>query len=48
MRPNATGPELVSHQLDTTWVIVLGLCFQMTTEADLVEAAATVVFTVEF
>jgi len=34
--------------LATTWVKVLGLCFQMTTEADLLEAAATLVFTVEF
>ena len=32
----------------TTWVKVFGLCFQMTTEADLLEAAATLVVTVEF
>ena len=39
---------MVDHQLATTWVKVLGLCFQMTTEADLLEATATFVFTVEF
>jgi len=32
----------------TTWVKVLGLCFQITTEADLLEAAATLVFTLAF
>ena len=32
----------------TTWVKVFGLCFQMTTEADLMEAAAILIFTVEF
>jgi len=45
---NATGRGLVGHQLATTWVKVLRLCFQMTTEADLLEAAATLIFTVEF
>jgi hypothetical protein len=30
-----------------TWVKVLGLFFQMTAEADLLEVAATIVFTVE-
>ena len=40
--------RLVGHQLATTWVKILELYFQMTTEADLLEAAATLVFTVEF
>ena len=31
----------------TTWVKVLRLCFPMTTEADLLEAAATLVVTVK-
>ena len=44
---NATGRGLVGHQVATTWVKVLGLCFQMTTEAGLLEAAATIVFTVQ-
>ena len=43
-----TGGGLVGHQLATTWVKVLGLCLQMTTEADLLEAAATIISTVEF
>ena len=30
----------------TAWVKVLGLCFQMTNEADLLEAAVTLVVTV--
>ena len=30
-----------------TWVKVLGLCFQMTAEVDLLEAAASLVVTVE-
>jgi len=34
--------------LATTWVNVLGLCLQLATEADLLEAAAKLVFTVEF
>ena len=45
---NATGRGLVGHQLTTTWVKVLRLCFPMTTEADLLEAAATLVVTVAF
>jgi len=43
-----TGRGLVGHQLAMTWVKVLGLCLQMTTEADLLEAAATIISTVEF
>jgi len=39
---------MIGHQLATTWVKVLGLCFRMTTETDLLEAAATLIFTVEF
>ena len=38
--------RLVGHRLVTAWVKVLRLCFPMTTEADLLEAAATLVFTV--
>ena len=45
---NATGRGLVGHQLTTTWVKVLGICFQITNEADLLETAATLVLTVEF
>ena len=44
---NATGRGLVGHQLATTWVKVLGICFQMTNEADLLEAAAKILFKVE-
>ena len=40
--------QLGEDWLAMTWVKVLGLCFQMTTEADLLEAAGTLVFTVEF
>jgi len=39
---------MIGHQLATTWVKVLELCFQMTTESALFETAATLVFTVEF
>ena len=38
---------LIGHQLVTTWVKVLRLCFPMTTEADLLEAAVTLVVAVE-
>ena len=45
---NVTGPVLVGHRLDTTWAKVLKLCYQMTTEVDLLfEAATTIVCTAE-
>ena len=44
---NVTGRGLVGHRLDTTWAKVLRL-YQTTTEADLVlEAATTIICTVE-
>jgi len=42
------GRGLFGHQLVTAWVKALRLCFPMTTEADLLEASATLVITVEF
>ena len=39
---------LIGHQLATTGVKVPRLCFPMTTEADLLQAAAALVVTVEF
>ena len=42
-----TGRGLVGHQLATTWVKVLRLCFPMTNDADLLEAAVTLVDTVK-
>ena len=42
---NAAGRGLIGHQLVTAWVKVPGLCLQMTTEADLLEAAVTLVVT---
>ena len=41
------GWGLAGHRLDTTWAKVLRLCYQMTTEVYLFEAAATVICTVE-
>jgi len=42
----AAGRGLVGHQLAPAWVKVLILCFPMTNEADLLEAAAILVFTI--
>ena len=42
---NAAGRGLIGHQLATAWVKVLRLCLQMTNEADLLEAAVTLVVT---
>ena len=42
-----TRRGLVGHRLATTWVKVLRLCYQMTTEAYLLEAATTITYTVE-
>jgi len=44
---SVTGRGLAGHQLDTTWAKVLRLCYQMTTESDLFEAATTMICTVE-
>jgi len=45
---NVTGRGLVGHRLDMTWVRVLRLCYQTTTEADLLlEGATTIICTVE-
>ena len=46
--PHCSVTRLDENWLATTWVKVLGICFQMTTETDFLEAAATLVFTVEF
>jgi len=42
---NTAGRGLIGHQLATAWVKVPRLCLQMTNEADLLEAAITVVVT---
>ena len=44
---NVTGRGLAGHRLDTTWVKVHRLCYQLTTDADLFEAATTIIVTVE-
>ena len=45
---NVTGQGLVGHRLDTTWAKVLRLCYQTTTESDLLlEAAIAIICTVE-
>jgi len=45
---NVTGRGMVCNRLDTTWAKVLGLCYQMATEVDLLlEAATTIISTVE-
>ena len=38
---------MAGHGLDTTWAEVLRLCYQMTTQDDLLEAATTIICTVE-
>jgi len=44
---NVNRRRLVSHQLTPGWFKVIRLCYPTTTEADLLEAAATLVVTVE-
>ena len=42
---NTAGRGLIGHQLATAWVKVRRLCLQMPNEADLLEAAVTLVVT---
>jgi hypothetical protein len=42
-----TGRGLVGHRLATAQVKALRLCYQLITEADLLEAATTRIFTVD-